>query len=259
MAQLVGNLIFAPICIFQMGKVGSISLLETLAPQSRGIVVHAHAWEWMPPRLRLFLRLRMRLRLPIYVICPIRDPLSRNVSAFFHNFSRDTGQRWESQAWTTDQLLSLFLRRSPQHNIALAWFDDHFRAAFQIDVYARSFPILQKWQTYRKGSVRLLVYRTDLDQPTQAEIIARFLNRPISHWQHSNIAANKPYAATYQTFCTSAQLPDSYLAIMCNSRFFRHFWSEEEISAIAMRWGASDDCQWSDITLLGRQTRWFTL
>ena len=72
-----------PVFIFQMGKVGSSSLKVTLEAKLKGAVVHSHSYKHLSKENRKMLDRRKRLKLPISVICPVREPISRNVSAFF--------------------------------------------------------------------------------------------------------------------------------------------------------------------------------
>jgi len=228
------ELITAPIFLFQMGKVGSSSLKSTLSSNYRGLVVHAHDGKMLTEKQKAILRWRKRLKLPIYVICPIREPLSRNISAFFQNFNRDTGFEFSDKEWTSDELLELFLRHYP-HNLCLEWFDSTLRPTFGVDVFSQPFPIEQKWKIYKYKSVRILVYRSDLERSAQLDVISRLIGQQFSGWTYSNISADKEYGEIYKRFIGAVKLPDIYISIMCNSKFCRKFWSEEEIDMIKKR------------------------
>jgi hypothetical protein len=217
-----------------MGKVGSSSLETTLSKQFHGSVLHAHAFSHLPYAQQRHIRWRRRLRLPVYVISPVREPVARNISAFFHNFQRDTGHDLAARPWTVAELTELFLRHFP-HNDCLEWFDAYLRPALGIDVLSDPFPIEQKWNTYRNGSLRLLVYRTDLEPAHQLDIVSGFLGVKLDAWSFANRAADKPYAAIYQDFCASAALPEVYLKLMYQSRYCRRFWSEAEIAVLRER------------------------
>lgn len=218
-----------------MGKVGSSTLKQTLLQRHRGLVCHAHRYADLADREKLALRWRRRLNLPVLVVSPVRDPLSRNVSAFFQTFRRDTGLQLTDRDWTTPELLNLFLQRYP-HQVCLDWFDVHFYPTFHIDIFDEPFPVAQKWQIYQQGAVRLLVYRTDLPHESQAEILSRFLGTSIVKLDFDNVAENKEYAALYRQFCQEVILPEDYVSRMAESRYFRHFWSSEEIGTLSRKW-----------------------
>lgn len=220
-----------PIFLFQMGKVGSSSVRTTLESQYKGLVVHAHNDKMLTNKHKFILYWRMKLRLPIYVICPIRDPLSRNVSAFFQNFTRDTGFELMEKEWTTDELLKLFLNRY-NHNVSIEWFDRHMRSVFGLDVYAEAFDVHQKWKVYKRKSVKVLVYRSDLDRSLQQEVISQFIGRDFSGFKEDNVTSEKQFGNKYKAFVDEAKLPDVYKTILCRSAYCRHFWSKSEIEAI---------------------------
>ncbi len=224
-----------PIFVFQMGKVGSCSLVETLSQAWPGRIVHAHALSGMAPEDQASLKLRQRFRLPIFVISPIRDPLSRNVSAFFQNFERDAGVPFAARRWTLVELRRLFLHNYPHHT-CLEWFEGHFRPAFGIDVYATEFPRDQGWQVYHRNSVKALIYRTDLDHAQQLAILSDFLSLKLERWVLANQSAAKPYAAVYSEFCAKVSLPSIYCGVLGSSRFVRHFWPEESIAHFTAKW-----------------------
>lgn len=234
MYKRVKQVFTAPIFIFQMGKVGSSSLKSTLTQGDSGLVVHAHDYSRFPDRAKTILRWRKRLRLPVYVICPVREPLSRNISAFFQNFKRNTGFEISDREWTHDELTDLFLREYP-HNVCLEWFDVHLRKTFGLDVFSEEFPTEQKWRIYKHKAVRVLIYRSDLDRSAQLDVISKFIGSRISEWTQSNISSEKDYGDLYKRFIRSVKLPEIYITIMCDSRFCRKFWSSEEIDAIKER------------------------
>ena len=225
----------APVYLFQMGKVGSSSLEATLAAHLEGMVVQAHTHDSMPLRARRLLRWRRQLHLPVYVICPVREPLARNVSAFFQNFRRDTGFEISDHPWTVAELTDLFLRCYP-HNVCLEWFDRHFRPTFGIDVFASPFSVEKKWAVYRRGSVRVLIFRSDLEHAEQLRLVSGFLGVEIPRWNYANQAETKDYGELYRDFVAAARLPDIYLSIMARSRFCQQFWSEDEIATTSRRW-----------------------
>lgn len=237
MYRFLQKAIVPPVYVFQMGKVGSSSLKETLSNSYDGIVIHAHNYQMMGENQKKILRWRKRLRLPIYVICPIREPLSRNISAFFQNFKRDTGHEFTDRHWTVDELVEMFMEHYP-HNVCLEWFDKNLRTTFGVDVFSEPFPTDQKSKRYIHKAVRIPIYRSDLDRSKQLEAISGFLGHRIPQWTYQNVSQDKAYGAMYRKFLDLAKLPEIYVSIMCDSRFCRQFWTEAEIDAIRLRWEA---------------------
>ena len=225
------------IFVFQMGKVGSqsafIAIQRSLKGQSfqrrvmnqRGerngkagrmhssskyILIHGHMisfWDFY----NFIIRWRARLGLPLKVICPIREPIARDVSAFFnfhvqyrpHLFAktdlRELEKLFLADSWPADAITN--------HSFALNWFDEHFKPLTRIDVYKQPFPIDRKWHIYKRGFTRVLVYRNDLKRSEQTKLISRFLGIQMDEIRPRNTTKNKDYAEPYSRFRESVKLP----------------------------------------------------
>ena len=84
------------IYVFQMGKVGSTSIYRAIhrsfkeqdegyRQEKRNILFfHSHRISYLNNLNRLMVLSRARLGLPLKMIVPIREPIARDVSAFFH-------------------------------------------------------------------------------------------------------------------------------------------------------------------------------
>ena len=98
--KFIRDLLFKRVIfVFQMGKVGSSSAFfavrEYLEEQDEGhgywnkreigntVLIHRHMVSGLKGSYRRMVLWRARLGLPIKVICPIREPIARDVSAFF--------------------------------------------------------------------------------------------------------------------------------------------------------------------------------
>ena len=272
------------IFVFQMGKVGSTStymaIWRSFEKQeerrsfevgkkkggdylarygSKWILFHSHRVSLnsiysLSELYKLVILWRVRLGLPVRVVCPIREPISRDVSLFF--FARYTGRgahRTDPHLMANDdqrKFEELFLATSsPQRTRDLAhiigttdsqsgldWFDKHFKPLIGIDVYKQPFPINRKWQIYKRGFIRVLLYRVDLKPSEQAKLISRFLGIRLDEIEPQNTARDNGYAEHYSQFRESVKLPEQYIRLVHGSRFARHFWSPVELKATADKW-----------------------
>ena len=261
--QVIRSLLFnRATFIFQMGKVGSTSVLKSIERslreqegeyRSKYTLVHEH---------RVFLRdfylsggfykfitvWRAWLGLPIKIVCPIREPIARDVSGFFYI---DAGLFVNSDL---EEMKEWFLTGSkpkpgskPKHRteigfrpgFILNWFDEQFKPLTHIDVYKKPFPIDRKWQIYKRGSTRVLLYRADLERSEQTKLISRFLGIKLDEVKLKNSAEKRHYAELYSRFGESVKLPEEYIRRMHNSRFAQHFWSPEELKKAADKWRAT--------------------
>jgi hypothetical protein len=250
-----------PIVIYQMGKVGSRTVWQSLLsimPRRQALhhLHHMHGLDAIEADLgrragaseaqRAYLAAARDLRRrfdagepPSWnVITLVRDPVARNLSAFFFGLAdeapalhrRARGGRFERTA-----LLSTFLRDF-DHDHAHRWFELQFRPVFELDVFARSFPHERGYDIQQTDRIRLLLLRTeDLDRRLPAAI------EDLLGWhgcepRTANRAADQDYAAAYGSFLEQLVMPDTYLERMYDSRLARHFYTPGEISAFRRHW-----------------------
>ena len=266
--QYIERLFFKPfILVFQMGKVGSRSIIYSIQISLRKqngksykntMLFYRHRRfliDDLPDKLtKPIISWRVRLGLPIKIICPIREPIARNVSAFFYFYCKVHLGSFP----TTDlkELEELFLKDSreksadpflaisylmSEHEFPLNWFDEHFKPLTRIDVYKQPFPIDRKWKIYRRGFTQVLLYRVDLKRSEQTKLVSRFLGLQVDEIRSKNAAKEKDYAELYSRFRESVKLPEQYIRRMHDSRFAKHFWSPAELKAAADKWRGAPD------------------
>ena len=253
------------ILVFQMGRVGSHSVYfpirRLVQKQDRGIwqggwcygetentiLAHYHKVSEISKWVGSIISWRARLGLPVNIICPIREPIARDVSAFFYFVC--TLPRTPANA-DLGELEELFLADSrtqrgyrnthrtglAEYSFTLNWFDKFFRPLTRIDVYKKPFPIDRKWQIYRRGFTRVLVYRVDLELSEQTKLVSRFLEIKLDEIKPINRGKDKACTELYSRFRESVKLPEHYIGRMHNSRFAQHFWSPQELNVAADKW-----------------------
>jgi len=230
-----------PVLIFQMGKVGSTSIHRSLLRAYPGVVLHTHRFSpqhknW---RIRRLYRWGIFRKKAIHVISLTREPVGRNVSAFFQNFRRDTGLSYENANFSIDELKALFLSRY-KHEIPLGWFDKNIKGTFGLDVFSTPFPE-SGFATYSRGNIRLLVIKSEIDDAEKVNALKAFLGLKQFQMLRGNIGDEKPYAETYKEFKKKVKLPPDYLSRMCESRYCRHFYDSAAIDAVKKRWSMHEE------------------
>jgi len=241
--SLLGN--GSPLIIFQMGSVGSCTLLETLTPVWKGFVAHAHTKAMMSTFLRLRLESWLRRQSPIYVLSPVREVISRNISAFFQNFVRDTGKIFVEGKYDICQLRNLFLTHYP-HHVCLNWVDTHLKPTFGIDIYAEPFPSEKGYKIYRSNGVNLLVYQAELENDQKLSILSHFLSMNIPDFKFDNLGTEKYYSKTYAEFRKRVRFPNDFVNQMLRSRFSNHFYTSTQIERSIARWSELPEADESD-------------
>jgi hypothetical protein len=224
-----------PVLIFQFGKVGSSSLLDSLAPQWPGLVVHAHTLkkrENEPEHMAVARKFLSEKKDPVFVITLVRDPIGRNISAFFQNFERETGVS-ERQCHTLpiEHLIEVFLSKFP-HDFPLNWFNEHLKEATGIDVFEHEFP-KSGVQIIRRGNVNLLVMVSEIPDWMKEAAVKQFLALDEFRLRSANVGSKKRYAATYRQFLQSFVAPNWYVQRMYGSQFFQHFYSPRKEALVA--------------------------
>ena len=265
-----------PILVLQMGKVGSKSVLAGLEARVTGRpVCHTHflsrdrANQTEKDRRKFFRTARHRyltrqwlnqFLLRTYenhendhtwkLITLTREPISRNISAFFENLfvvpSENDGEfeissdyyKIEPTIVTVDDistLTELFVNRA-RHDSPLRFFDREIKDIFGIDVLDSGFPIEKGYEIYSAGRVELLVLKLEKLKDIAGTAFLEFLDIndfcPISR----NIGAEKVYAPLYDAFTKHVVIDSSYADKLLDSDYMRTFYSTEEIATARNKW-----------------------
>ena len=225
-----------PVYVYQMGKVASLSLYNSLRKRYPGSIATGHGFSLQYPdwRVRRLYRIIAQQKKPVNIISLTREPVSRNVSAFFQNYRRYVGTPFRQSRHSLEELRALFLERFA-HDETLNWLDRNLEAHFGIDVYQSPFPD-RGFDVYQKENIRLLLMRFELANRDKEAILEEFLGIAGVHLESRNVGANKEYAEVYWLFKERVKLPAAYLDRMCGSRYFRHFYGPQAADAVRERW-----------------------
>lgn len=232
-----------PVIVYQMGKVASTTVYESLKNVYPGIVLHAHSLSsnhrrWQIRRIYKQVILKNG---PINIISLTREPIGRNVSAFFENFKRDSGISYKKSKHSLSEIREIFLRNY-QHDRPLIWFDNNIKFHFKIDVYATPFPDCGI-NTYHHKDTRLLVMRSEVSDDAKINAVKDFLSLSSLQLKNKNISSDKEYAGIYTLFKKEVNLPEDYINQMCGSKYFKHFYNKETITSIKNKWGGRNNNQ----------------
>ena len=252
-----------PIIVYQMGKVGSKSVVTSLEDLHLRVPVHHVHWLtkdgldnyvnrtksiyrshpgkhfWVGHHLRK--RINGRLNCKAWnIITLVRDPIARNISAFFHTSDLwypdfNTQYRAQEQNVLFKDLVTIFLEKFP-HDIPLNWLDSEMREVFGVDVFCSEFPTSKGYEIYRKNMTALLLIRLEDLNRRASEAFSNFLEIESFSLVEANVSEQKGYGHIYRKFLESVNLPESYLDYMYSSKYARHFYTEEEIRSFRNRW-----------------------
>ncbi len=195
-----------PLIIYQMGKVGSSSITESL--KSSGInkfkfiyPVHTLTSDGIDtlrdiyygknfnsfttpfsPRSKHLLEseyLRRQLDKGLHrkkwkIVTLVREPVARNVSTYFQiidllypNFTEE----YHTQTIKTDELIERFLNDDELRDQPSTWYDSQLKTVFGIDVFSSDFPTSKGYKIYESEHADVLLIRLEsLNECSQADI-----------------------------------------------------------------------------------------
>jgi len=279
-----------------MGKVGSTSVvaaLQRLFPAQKIHQTHLlsdagvlRGMEWwldqpkapevkLPDHLLASIELGRRLADGVeaaewHLVCLLREPLGRNVSAFFQDLHRQWLPHLPEKTReicrrvlaapgnganaVTDEELRMLLHdlgtvfdaKFP-HEWYDRWFDEEMRDVFGIDVFGEAFSAERGFQIYQRGTVRLLLLRVEdlprtFDPAVREWLDGSPLAPAAAAWQEerSNDGGTKRYAGLYRAFLADQLVAPRHVAEAYDSRTARHFYTAAELMEFRKRWeGAS--------------------
>lgn len=244
------------VVVHQFGKVGSSTLDEALRSLRRWPVYQTHVLrpghrfltrdQPRPPRGRPDLPPHaVRSRevweryvepgRPIAVITPVREPVSRNISAFFQNLYRHPELDPSRRSTDVDAYVQAFLAELDPTQPG-AWFERQYEPAFGVNVYDHPFDAERGWGVIDAGRRRYLLLQCELDDAVKAQAVCSLLDLPRLTLKPRNVGDSKDYARVYAAFKRRLMLPREYLDAVLTTRYATHFYSDEQREAVRRRW-----------------------
>jgi hypothetical protein len=261
--------------VYQMGKVGSTTVEESLkAAHLDYSIFHIHvlteegiSWEEKSyfgdtPKFRrrslwpktkhlydsLFLSKRVQVPLNgqqrLKVVTLVRDPIARNISAFFQTLERTSPDLLKNSSDPGEQVerLNHSFRRSLDENsesyyrYPYDWFNCELKPSFEVDVFATDFPKAKGYQIYSSGRADILLLKLEDLEEKGREAISKFLGLDDFLLRRSNETGSKSYASIYQAFVNSLILPEGYVEDQIQKNRVDHFYTRSEIDNFRSKW-----------------------
>lgn len=182
--------------------------------------------------IRLYNMFLKKDKRPIYIISLVRNPIERNMSAFFQNKEYFTKNLNHSNS---EELTKLFFDLY-DHETPLYWFDKEFKRCLGIDIYKSPFPKEKRYKTVKSGNLNILLMRVDLNDDKKEEVINNFLGITSFKLKNKNVGTEKSYNNEYKEFKKRINLNESYIRKMLNSKFTSYFYSDNEILEFKEKW-----------------------
>jgi hypothetical protein len=266
------------ILVYQMGKVGSSTIVASLQAARLNLPVHhvhfltvegiAYAekiykdnWHKRPNPLHLWHSQYLRRQIAKEdknappgqvkwkVVTLVRDPIAHLISAFFQVLDSQVDYNYRQKARSltmqemAEELISLFRQFDFHRKQPLTWFDAELKSVFGVDVLAEPFPKQTGYKIYARGSAEILLFKVEKLNECASPAFQEFLHVDGLSLVKTNEAFHKAYASLYQQFLAQLTLPVSYVDHMYASPYVTHFYSEEEIQRFRAKWCKRSDME----------------
>lgn len=243
-----------PIVIYQMGKVGSSSVYQSLLATTQQPVYQVHFL--LPDATRSVIKMYrdkqqpvpfhvyegqqlyqhiVRRGYPTKYITLVREPIGRTLSDFFENYALLTGKPFADAEHSVAETIDLVQKYS-HPDYALRWFDDEFYPALGIDIYAHAFSHERGYLRLQHEHMDLLVLRIEDDDAVLEQAITSFLGLEGFELSAANVGAKKAYSDMYQQVKQTMRLSPAFVDVQLNSRYAKHFYTSDERTVIRERW-----------------------
>jgi Putative capsular polysaccharide synthesis protein len=258
------------ILVHQMGKVGSSTIIQSLEKSSYDSpVFHTHILNpiQLKSKIDRYLSIRSekgikkvtwvmghlatsKVLSPIIqkesgrrawkIITLVREPVGRNISAFFQNIDAyfdDFIESYNRGTLNNKEISEKFFNEF-KHNIPLEWLDLEIKDVFGIDLYQHEFPKTKGYsiQSSEDGIDCMVIRIEDLNR-CHKDAFRDFLGIQDFTLVKENIGDTKDYSDIYKSFLKEITFPDWYLERMYSSKYAKHFYSDVEIQKLCKRWG----------------------
>ena len=257
------------IIIYQMGKVGSTTLLNSLEALELTDTKIYHTHNLTPESIAkqesvyrakfdeircihshlihgqyLYNLIQDRRLKNFKIITLTRDPVARNISGFFQNLELFFNYNYRQKLQTmpleavVNELQNIFFEEV-DHERPLRWFDDELKISFNFDIFQHNFYPDKGYEIYQSKDFKLLVLKQEKINHCADTALGEFLGIDNLTIRSANLGETKKYSNLYKTFLNSIHLPEWYLDKMYLSEYCQHFYSPEEIAAFREKWSRS--------------------
>ena len=235
-----------------MGRVGSTSIYNALSELEDFQITHTHMLN--EERLNGFVRNResrglqmpnhvadsrdvieniIKKNTPVKVISLVRDPMARNVSAFFNNLDSFGFRSVESREnATAEALLKKF--SVYDHKIPIRWFSLEFRDVFGFSVFGTPFNFETKSLTIFRKNVSLLVLRLEDKDDVKIAALEKFLG--VEGLTIPNDNSGGKFGEAYEQFKHLFKPDEELVNSIYNTKLVHHFYKPEEVRKMKARW-----------------------
>lgn len=175
----------------------------------------------------------IRQRVPMRIVSLIRDPVSRDISAFFENL----------QFYGIDKnclphvtvAIEIFLEN--YHSGRLDdWFEWEFLRVFGVDVLSQPFPKRVGWYSFEFCHFDFLLMKTELDDSIKGSALGAFLKDRSISISRDNTMSSKVDQNYYRDFIFNIKGRLGKRLASYESAYAKLFYTEDELNSFRSLW-----------------------
>ncbi|MGF1521841.1 MAG: putative capsular polysaccharide synthesis family protein [Leptolyngbyaceae cyanobacterium] len=260
------------IIIYQMGKVGSTTIWDSLEALNLDIPIY-HIHTLKPeiiqkaadkgrsdfPKLRFvypeivqseYLRKQLdrnAIKTPWHVITLVRDPIAKTLSLFFQQLEQElllgTDYRQkikeEGQEAVLQKMIGRFHQeyiRNPDRKHPFYWINREIKDNLALDIFAEPPLSDAGYRIYKAAAANILLLKLESLSDCHQQAFQEFLGLQNFQLVQSNVGSQKRYGSLYKAFLKQVDLPADYLEEIYGSKLVTHFYSASEIERFYQRW-----------------------
>jgi len=243
-----------PIVVWQMGKVGSSSVYQSLkSSRVANPVFHIHFLN--PQNLKRVQHIHEEkgLSLPTHIydgktlldryeknsgngwkiITLVRELSKIKISSFFQNlnlYTNDYNNLLTKKGEVNTDLARKILEKEfcnfdESKDYVCTWFDNEIKPMTKIDVFSHPFDHEKGYTIIKENNIDLLILKTELLNSTFDEAISRFLDADVPiGLKNANISGKKSYSDAFKKINSELVIPNDVLYKIHSSRYMSHFY-----------------------------------
>ena len=232
------------VLVHSMGKVGSYSVFKAVQATRKFRTLHTHQLnrktidrysnvvETTPGHIKQSLQFLTESSPDdkIKIIIGIRDPMNRNISAFFENLEHfDLAY---DGSYDTDKLIESFNQKY-SHHVPVRWFETQVRIPLGLNLFEHN------WGLPRRaiiGRFDVLIDRVEDSKNVRGKALKEFLDCPDLKLKRMNVGQEKPYSDLYSAFKLHYRPSSEMLDLLYKSDYVRFFYSAAERETLRGVW-----------------------
>lgn len=203
--------------------------------------------------------IQQKIKNKIKIVTAVREPLSRNYSAFWQAFTETLERAFSLSILDKDiqRMYNNFEKyimlgtelAKKELGVALpytwrdefTWFDEEIKKFFGVDIYLYPFDKEKGYQIIRDGGVEIFIYKVEKINQIM-DVLTDFIGVDKLLQINANQAKDKNYAFAYEQFRQSVRVSKEYVDYYYNSNtYMDHFYTEKEKSDFLDKWKGNID------------------